>query len=90
MRPLTVPRANERLPTLSPAATPVRISMPSLEAVQFVASFRGRQIGAGRKSVTLRVRFRAPDHTLVHESVDGQVGTLVKTLQKDLGAEIRT
>ena len=65
------------------------LSLEHLEAVEFVATFRGRPIGAGSKSITVRLRFRAPDRTLVSESVDVQVQAVIKAFEKGLRAEIR-
>jgi phenylalanyl-tRNA synthetase beta chain len=65
------------------------LGLEHLEAVEFVGAFRGRQIGAGRKSITVRLRFRAPDRTLVHESVDVQADAAMKAFESQLGAEIR-
>jgi phenylalanyl-tRNA synthetase beta chain len=65
------------------------LRLEHLEAVEFVAAFRGKQIGPGRKSITARLRFRSPDSTLVHESVDVQADAAMKTLKSALGAEIR-
>lgn len=60
-----------------------------LEACSFVGVFRGKQIGDGRKSVTLRLRFRDGDRTLRHEEVDPQVETVVTQAKNVLGAEVR-
>jgi phenylalanyl-tRNA synthetase beta chain len=65
------------------------VGLEHLEAIEFVAAFRGKQIGPGRKAVTVRLRFRAPDTTLVHEAVDVQADAAVKALESGLGAEIR-
>ena len=65
------------------------LQLEHVEAVDFVEIYRGSQIGAGRKSVTMRLRFRAPDRTLVSESVDVQVDALIGALAAELGAEIR-
>lgn len=65
------------------------LDLDHLDAVDLFSSFRGEQIGPGRKSVTLRVRFRAPDRTLKHESVDRQVEAVMAALEAELGAEIR-
>ena len=65
------------------------MELEDLEAIDFVTTFRGKQIGRGHKSVTLRLRFRAPDRTLKSELVDEQVEAIVKALKKQLGAEIR-
>jgi phenylalanyl-tRNA synthetase beta chain len=56
---------------------------------EFVTTFRGTQVGQGKKSVTLRLAFRDPARTLRHEEVDPQVGALVKLAQDKLGATIR-
>ncbi len=80
---------DEAIPWMRFQGVVVGLGLEHLEAVEFVSTFRGRPIAAGRKSVTLRVRFRAPDRTLVHESVDVQVNALVKALETELGAEIR-
>ncbi len=65
------------------------LQLEHIETIEFIATFRGPQIGAGRKSVTMRLRFRAPDRTLVHESVDVQVDAVIGALETDVGAEIR-
>ena len=60
-----------------------------LERVSFVGAYRGKQTGPGKKSVTMRLRFRASDRTLRHEEVDPQVETLVASAKSSLGAELR-
>jgi phenylalanyl-tRNA synthetase beta chain len=64
-------------------------SLDRLEGARSSGSFRGKQIGAGRKSVTLRLRFRDGDRTLRHEEVDPQVETVITQAKNSLGAEIR-
>lgn len=64
--------------------------VPLLESLAFVGTFRGKQVGSGRKSVTLRVRFRDPARTLRHEEVDPQVATIAELAKARLGAEIRS
>ncbi len=65
------------------------LQLEHLESIEFVSTFRGPQIGTGRKSVTMRLRFRAPEKTLVHESVDVQVDAVIGALETGVGAEIR-
>lgn len=60
-----------------------------LESTAFVGTYRGKQVGAGKKSVTLRMQFRDPATTLRHEQVDPQVQTVVKALGEQVGAELR-
>jgi phenylalanyl-tRNA synthetase beta chain len=54
-----------------------------------VGVYRGKQVGAGKKSVTVRVRFRDAARTLRHEEVDPQLDRLAARAKADLGAEIR-
>ena len=54
-----------------------------------MGAFRGKQIGAGKKSVTLRMVFRDPERTLRHEEVDPQVDAVVKALEGGTGASLR-
>ena len=58
------------------------LQLEHIEAIEFVAVFRGPQIAGGRKSVTLRLRFRAPDKTLVHESIHVQVPPAAHSLPR--------
>ncbi len=60
-----------------------------LESADFVGTYRGKQVGQGKKSVTLRMQFRDPGTTLRHEQVDPQVRTVVKALGEQVGAELR-
>lgn len=60
-----------------------------LEAINFVYTYRGKQIGQGKKSVTARLRFRDSGRTLRHEEVDPQVASVTEKLKKEIGAEVR-
>ena len=68
----------------------VELQLPCLESVQFVTTFRGKQIGEGKKSVSLRLLFRASDRTLRSEEADGAVARAVTQLRDAVGAEIRS
>ena len=57
---------------------------------QLVGIFRGKQLGEGKKSVTVRLHFRDDDRTLRHEEVDPQIELFASKAKADLGAEIRT
>jgi phenylalanyl-tRNA synthetase beta chain len=56
-----------------------------LEDVGVFDVYRGGQVGEGRKSIGLRLAFRAPDRTLTDEEVDA----LLERVVSDLGAERR-
>lgn len=61
-----------------------------LEEVKYVGIYRGKGVGAGKKSVTLSLLFRDEDGTLTHEAVDRLQSDIVAGLEKDVGAELRT
>lgn len=80
-----------------PEATPwsdihagiTEIEPAMLVSLAFLGVFRGKQVGSGRKSVSLRLTFRDPKRTLRHEEVDPQVQAVVASLKDRLGAELR-
>ncbi len=65
------------------------LALPHLESVEFVTTFRGRQIGEGRKSVSLRLVFRKPDGTMTSDEADASVARAIARLRESVGAEIR-
>jgi phenylalanyl-tRNA synthetase beta chain len=67
-----------------------RCGMPNFERVDFVGTYRGPQVGAGRKSLTMRLLFRADDRTLRREEVDAAMQPLVPALVAGCGAEVRS
>ncbi len=52
--------------------------------------YRGEQLGEGKKSVALSVRYQAPNRTLTQEDADREQGKVLKRLKKELGAELRS
>lgn len=66
-----------------------KLTLEHAERIDFVTTFRGKQIGKGRKSLTLRLRFRAPDRTLKHDEVDVQMEQVMQTLKSAFDAELR-
>ncbi|MGH7243266.1 MAG: phenylalanine--tRNA ligase subunit beta [Phycisphaerales bacterium] len=60
-----------------------------IESCRFIGTYRGKQLGEGKKSVTLRVVFRDPAKTLRHEEVDPEVNVLMDRMKHDLQAEFR-
>ena len=80
---------DEATPWQSIAETINNANPALLESADFIGTYRGKQVGQGKKSVTLRMQFRDPATTLRHEQVDPQVETVVKALGKEIGAELR-
>src|SRR5690606_6264864 len=56
----------EQTPWAQIAATVEAADLDRLEGFEFVGTWRGKQIGPEKKSVTLRLRFRDPARTLRH------------------------
>jgi phenylalanyl-tRNA synthetase beta chain len=65
------------------------LALPCFESLGFVGTYRGKQTGAGRKSVTMRLTFRAHDRTLKREDAEAAMQALAAALQSQLAAEIR-
>jgi phenylalanyl-tRNA synthetase beta chain len=56
---------------------------------KFVGAYEGEGIPDSKRSVTLRIEYRADDRTLRDEEVDTIHWSLVKTLQSQFSAEVR-
>ncbi|MDI9404833.1 MAG: hypothetical protein QM516_13260, partial [Limnohabitans sp.] len=66
------------------------LELAHLVSISFVTTFRGKQIGDGKKSVSLRLVFRKPDGTMKSEEADASVARAIESLRATLGAEIRS
>jgi phenylalanyl-tRNA synthetase beta chain len=51
--------------------------------------YRGEQVGAGRKSVAVRLVFQSPERTLSDDDAAALRAAIVEALAADLGAELR-
>lgn len=65
------------------------LALEHFDGLRFIGVYRGKQAGTGKKSVTLRARFRDEQRTLRNEEVDPAVERVVKHLGSVLGAELR-
>lgn len=61
-----------------------------LETIDFTGLYRGKPIPAGKKSVTVSLRFRDENGTLRHEIVDEWQADILNALTNEVGAELRT
>jgi phenylalanyl-tRNA synthetase beta chain len=66
------------------------LALAHLESLSFITTFRGKQIGEGRKSVSLRLVFRKPDGTMTSDEADASVARAIDALRATLGAEVRS
>ncbi len=60
-----------------------------LEDVQIFDLYEGAQVGAGKKSLALRLSFRAADRTLTEEEVNALRRQMLEKIRAELGAELR-
>ena len=60
-----------------------------LEALEYVGTYRGRQVPPGKKSVTVSLTYRSPGETLRHAQVDEMLAKVLRALERRLRAELR-
>jgi phenylalanyl-tRNA synthetase beta chain len=68
----------------------VRGAKLGVESVSVVDQFRGAGLPEGRRSVAVRLVFRAADRTLKDAEVDKAVGRLVSMLERELDVPLRS
>jgi phenylalanyl-tRNA synthetase beta chain len=61
-----------------------------LVGIQLFDIFRGEQIGSGKKSLAYKLTYQAPDRTLAVEDVSALRNKIIKRLEHDLGAKLRS
>ena len=61
---------------------------PLLAALQVFDLYHGEQVGEGRKSLALRLEFRAPDRTLTDEEV-ARVREAIEERLSRIGGQLR-
>lgn len=66
------------------------LSLDHLEDISFVTTFRGKNVASGKKSLTLRLRFRDAKRTLTHDEVNEPVSAVSELLTTTFAAEIRS
>jgi phenylalanyl-tRNA synthetase beta chain len=63
---------------------------PLVGAVALFDVYSGKQVAAGKKSLAYRIVHQSPDHTLTDEEVNRVQAQILKKLEKELGATLRT
>jgi phenylalanyl-tRNA synthetase beta chain len=61
-----------------------------LESVDVVSEFRAAELGADRRAVQFRLVARAGDRTVRDEEVDALISRVLKSVEKELDARLRT
>jgi len=71
------------------AAAIAGVDQPMRVGLDYVTTYRGKQIPSGKKSVTIQLIYRSEEGTLRSEEVDAQVDEVVSVLGKEFSAELR-
>lgn len=58
------------------------LKLEDLEALDYVTAYRGKQVGEGKKSVTIKLTFRSAAQTLTGEQVEQRVQRVVATARE--------
>jgi phenylalanyl-tRNA synthetase beta chain len=61
-----------------------------LREVRFVDEYKGKQIPAGKKSVTMRLVIGSDEKTLTGPEIEAVASSVVKKLSKTIGIDVRT
>jgi len=64
--------------------------MPLVRSVVLFDVYRGEQVGAGKKSLAYRLTYQADDRTLTDREVAKLRGKIVRRLERELGATLRS
>ncbi|HWS56538.1 MAG TPA: phenylalanine--tRNA ligase subunit beta [Pyrinomonadaceae bacterium] len=65
------------------------LGIPECRGVALVDAYEGANLPEGKRSLTLRVEYRADDRTLRDEEVDAMHGRVVEVLAREFGAQLR-
>ena len=68
----------------------VQTGQPLLVDVRLFDVFRGEQIGSGKKSLAYNLTFQSETRTLTDKVVARQQQNIVKRLERELGAKLRS
>ncbi len=66
-----------------------KLKLADLEDVEYVTTYRGKQVEKGKKSVTVALSFRSPTTTLTSEQVESSVQKVIESAKGALNATIR-
>jgi phenylalanyl-tRNA synthetase beta chain len=94
---LAFPAVEQDLALLVDSATPAAAVLDSLqraggkllEDIRVFDLYEGAQVGEGKKSLALRLSFRAPDRTLNEDEVNDLRRQMLGKIRTELGAELR-
>ena len=65
------------------------VDQPIRVGFEYVTTYRGEQLGKGKKSVTMQLEYRSNDGTLTSEQVDQQIDQLLQAFKAKFDFELR-
>jgi phenylalanyl-tRNA synthetase beta chain len=66
-----------------------KIKLPNLRELKLFDIFESEKLGAGKKSMAVNFTFLDEEKTLTDKEIDGWMGKIMTSLEKELNAEIR-
>jgi len=66
-----------------------KLKLGKLQEVKLFDIFESEKLGAGKKSIAVSFTFLDEEKTLTDKEIDGWMGKIMSTLEKELNAEIR-
>lgn len=66
-----------------------KVKVKNLDDVTLFDLYSGKGVPEGKKSLAIRARYRSMDKTFTDDEINAMHAKIVKSLQKNLGAEIR-
>jgi phenylalanyl-tRNA synthetase beta chain len=81
---------DEHIPAQEVETLILQTGQPLVTDVKLFDVFRGKQLGAGKKSLAYSLTFQAEDRTLTDKVVAKQQNKIVKRLEHELGAKLRS
>ena len=81
---------DEAIPAEQVLSLIVQTGQPSLRTAHLFDVFRGEQLGAGKKSLAYSLTFQSEERTLTDKVVAKQQTKIVKRLEREIGAKLRS
>ena len=67
----------------------VELIEKKVKELEFVEEYKGEKIPEGKKSITFKVRLENEGTTMTSEEINEEINSILKTLDKKLGAKLR-
>ncbi|TAM61397.1 phenylalanine--tRNA ligase subunit beta [bacterium] len=81
---------DENVPAEAVLGAVLQAHVPQLERARPFDEYRGPQVPAGKKSMTVRIWLREPESTITDAIADRATAKIVAALRERVGAELRT